>query len=98
MPGRPEPGPEAEGPFPGADRPDSKSASLDGFLVYLTPVGRLDWWGTKPRATASHSDKERIVSFTYLDKPDQQEGIVRRIAPMVPALLLLVWALSRALA
>jgi hypothetical protein len=38
------------------------------------------------------------VSFTYLDKPDQQEGIVRRIAPMVPALLLLVWALSRALA
>gem|GEM_PF-7128607 len=38
------------------------------------------------------------MSFTYLDKPDHQDGIVRRTAPMVPALLLLVWALSRALA
>jgi hypothetical protein len=37
------------------------------------------------------------VSFTYIDKPDQRGGLGRRLAPMVPALLLLVWALSRAL-
>jgi hypothetical protein len=38
------------------------------------------------------------VSFTYLDKPEQREGVIRRMAPMVPAFLLLLWALSRALA
>lgn len=38
------------------------------------------------------------MSFTYLDKPGHQEGIVRRLAPMLPALLLIVWAVSRSLA